>query len=88
MDRGDMKRKISWTLRCDDGVKREVRVELSHGSMKWQFKRADEERWDYDTPATAADWDMLETIIEHRQGRGRALNFKPVVARFRSMAGV
>ena len=82
-----MKRRISWTTRCDDGVKKETRVELSRGNIKWQFKRADQEQWDYDTEPEALDWDMLEDIIERRMGRGRALNIKDAVARFRSAAG-
>ena len=40
-----MKQKISWTLREEDGVKREVRVEVAAKSIKWQFKRADEDAW-------------------------------------------
>jgi len=82
-----MKRRISWTQRGEDGVKRETRVELSRGSIKWQFKRADEAHWDYDSPPQAADWDQLEEILERRAGRGRTVDMKDVVARFRSTAG-
>ncbi len=69
-----MKRKISWTRRCEDGVKREVRVELSRGGIKWQFKRADEERWDYNSAPTEEEWDALAEILRRRVARGRGVN--------------
>jgi len=81
------KKRISWTLRCEDGVKRETRVEVSRGDIKWQFKRADEERWDYDSRPRPEDWDMLEQILERRAGRGRGMTTKELVARFRRDAG-
>lgn len=79
---------ISWTLRCEDGVKREVRVEITEKSMKWQFKRKDEERWDYDSLPTAADWDNLEDILKRRIGRGRGVKAIEIVRKFRSIANV
>ncbi len=66
-----MKRKTSWTHKCEDGVKREVRVELHHGTIKWQFKRKDEESWDYDSKPTKKDWDALEDILKRRAHRGK-----------------
>ena len=66
-----MKRKISWTRREEDGVKREVRVTISRGKIKWQFKRADQDRWDYDSPPTGEEWDTLEEILGRRMRRGR-----------------
>lgn len=69
-----MKRKISWTRRCEDGVKREVRVVVSRGGIKWQFKRADEARWDYDTAPTEEEWDALTEILRRRAARGRSVN--------------
>lgn len=83
-----MKSKLSWTERCEDGVKRETRVEVSRGSIKWQFKRADEAQWDYDRVPDAQDWDELQEILERRAGRGRALGIRESVARLRIRAGV
>lgn len=83
-----MSHKISWTHKCDDGVKREVRVDITHGGMKWQFKRKDQERWDYDSTPTSDDWDKLEEILERRTGRGRAINLLETVRKLRSKAGV
>jgi len=64
---------VSWTERQEDGVKRETRVHIIVNNFKWQFKRADEERWDYDSQPTEADWDTLEDILRRRAGRGRAV---------------
>lgn len=83
-----MKRKISWTKRCDDGVKREVRVDVTKGALKWQFKRADEERWDYDSEPLVEDWDELESILIRREGRGRGVHMHDVVRKHRERAGV
>jgi hypothetical protein len=76
-------RKISWTLRCEDGVKREVRAEVSAHGIKWQFKRKDEERWDYDSLPTADDWDELMAILKRRMGRGRAMDILAKVEKMR-----
>ena len=83
-----MKHKISWTKRCEDGVKREVRVEIAAGHMKWQFKRADWERWDYDSAPTKEDWDELEDILTRREARGKGLHMHEIVRKMRSKAGV
>ncbi len=83
-----MRRKMEWKHRCEDGVKREVRVEISHASMKWQFKRKDEPRWDYDSIPTAADWDALEEVIDRRAARGKALGLQEAVRKMRAEAGV
>lgn len=49
-----MHRQICWVERLGDGVKREVRVAIQRQEIKWQFKRSDEERWDY-TSAPSRD---------------------------------
>lgn len=67
-------------------MKREVRVEVTRGSIKWQFKRKDEERWDYDSPALPEDWDELEDIMMRRAGRGRSGNMIEVVRKMRRNA--
>ena len=54
-------------------MKRFTRVKFpGNGVIKWQFKRADEERWDYDTPPTAEDWKTLEEKVDKLYHRRRA----------------
>jgi hypothetical protein len=79
-----MKSRISWTEREADGVKRETRVQVANNGLKWQFKRADEERWDYDTEPSEADWDTLEDILRRRAGRGRSVKMLETVLRLRA----
>ncbi len=68
-----MKKDIGWTERMEDGVKRETRITFLPGDrIKWQFKRSDQERWDYDTPPTKADWDTLLEKAEGFYNRRRA----------------
>lgn len=67
-----MQRQICWIDRLDDGVKREVRVAIQSGAVKWQFKRSDEELWDYDGPPTKDDWDALLEKVENRYHRRTA----------------
>lgn len=81
-------KRISWTLKCEDGVKREVRAQVSHGGVKWSFKRKDEERWDYDSPPKKEDWDELEDILERRTRRGKAGNMLEAVRKLRCNAHV
>lgn len=64
-----MMRQICWVERGEDGVKREVRVAVQQGRVKWQFKRDDQERWDYDGPASQSDWDLLLEKMENRYQR-------------------
>ena len=84
-----MKADIEWTERLDDGVKRKIRITfLGKGKMKWQTKRSDEERWDYDTPPTPEDWEALETKTESLYNR-RRIPFKnlELVRTLRKKAG-
>lgn len=81
-----MKKRTTWTKKCEDGVKREVRVELHHGKIKWQFKRQDEEKWDYDSLPTSADWDELEDILTRRAQRGKGGDILDSVKKMRSKA--
>jgi hypothetical protein len=68
-----MKRDIEWVERIDDGVKRTVRIAISmNKGVKWQFKRSDEERWDYDTPPSSEDWKNLEEKVAALYNRRRA----------------
>ena len=65
-----MRRQIRWTHKLDDGTKREVRVSVHGRAIKWQFRRSDESKWDYDTPPTPVDWDTLEQRLLDRYQRG------------------
>ncbi len=68
-----MKRDIEWKEKLDGGVKRIVRVKFpGGGQIKWQFKRSDEEQWDYDSPATPEEWELLEDKIDALYHRRRA----------------
>lgn len=68
-----MKRDMEWKERLEDGVKRTVRVSFpGGGKIKWQFKRSDEERWDYDTPPSPEDWLQLEEKVDALYHRRRA----------------
>ena len=84
-----MKRDIEWKERLDDGVKRIVRVKFpGGGQIKWQFKRSDEERWDYDTPATAEDWEILEEKVDKLYQRNRcALRDRELVKKLKAEHG-
>jgi len=82
-----VKRKISWTRRCEDGVKREARVVVSRGDIKWQFKRADKERWNYDIAPTEEEWDTLEEILRRRLNRGSGINLMESTRKFRRRDG-
>lgn len=64
-----MMRQVCWIEKLDDGVKREIRVAVERNQVKWQFKRSDEERWDYTTPATREDWDHFMERMEDRYQR-------------------
>ncbi|VGO22790.1 hypothetical protein [Pontiella sulfatireligans] len=67
-----MKHDIEWVEKLEDRIKRKVRITF-HGpnNIKWQFKRSDEEFWDYDTPPTAEDWNALEEKIDTLYHRRR-----------------
>ena len=67
-----MKADIEWTERLEDRVKRKVRVTFhGHDVIKWQFKRSDEDSWDYDTPPTPEDWEYLEDKVDGLYHRRR-----------------
>ncbi len=81
-----MHKRISWTERLPDGVKREVRVEVSHKHLKWQCKRKDQDAWDYGLEPDARDWDQLEDILRRRAARGRATDLLASVRAQRAKA--
>ena len=67
-----MHRMICWIDRLEGGVKREVRVKIQNDGIKWQFKRSDEEQWDYDGAPSKDDLDALLTKVENRYHRRTA----------------
>jgi len=64
-----MQRQVCWFDRLEDGIKREVRVTVQQGKVKWQFKRATDERWDYDSLPSKDDWNTLLAKLEDRYNR-------------------
>lgn len=67
-----MKRHIEWVEKLDGGVKRKVRISFpGRGQVKWQFKRSDEDAWDYDSPPTLDDWEALEEKLSGGYNRRR-----------------
>lgn len=66
-----MRRPLCWTEKLEDGVKREVRVSFQGRGLHWQWKRSDEEKWVYDAPLTATDWDSLESLAQNWYVRHR-----------------
>ena len=66
-----MRRQICWTERVEGSVAVEIRVTLHAGEVKWQFLRAEEERWDYDAAPSAEQWTELERRLQDRYQRGQ-----------------
>ena len=82
-----MPKQTTWIAREPDGVKREVRVTITHRGLRWQHKRADEERWHYDEKPRPDDWDALEDILVRRTGRGRNVDALALVRRIKPHTG-
>ena len=65
-----------WTVRDDDGVKREIRVIKEAGLFRFQTKRTDAEMWTYfdnkKTKPTPADVESLIDVLERKYQRKRA----------------
>jgi len=55
---------IEWVEKLEGGVRRKIRVTFFKDRIKWQTKRSDQEKWDYDTPPSPADWETLEIRVE------------------------
>ena len=67
-----VKAHLEWTDKPEPGIKRKVRITfIKSRDIKWQFKRSDEEHWDYDHPPTLEDWDTLEKKTEALYQRRR-----------------
>ncbi len=78
---------ISWTVKLPEGgVKRETRVHVSQRHLKWQFKRSDQEAWDYGSDPETGDWDRLEDVLRRRAGRGTSINLVAAVQALRKKA--
>lgn len=82
-----MHNRISWTVKCEDGGKRETRVQVSRRSLKWQFKHSADDAWDYDSEPTTEDWDMLVDVLRRRAARGRGGIALEAVLKLRTKAG-
>ena len=70
-----MRKPVCWVERLDEGGKREVRVTIAGGRIRWQMKRSDEEAWNYTPALTDEDWSVLQTNMERRYQR-RNVPFK------------
>ena len=67
-----VKAHLEWTDKPEPGIKRKVRITfIKNRNIKWQFKRSDEEQWDYDYSPTLEDWDTLEKKTEALYQRRR-----------------
>ncbi|MCX6959754.1 MAG: hypothetical protein ACOYOI_08370 [Chthoniobacterales bacterium] len=64
-----------WTLRDEDGVKREIRVIKEAGLFRFQTKRSDAAMWTYydnkKTKPPAADVESLIEVLERKYQRKR-----------------
>ena len=64
-----------WTLRDEDGVKREIRVIKEAGLFRFQTKRADAAMWTYydnkKTKPPAFDVESLIEVLERKYQRKR-----------------
>jgi len=65
-----------WTVRDEDGVKREIRVIKEAGLFRFQTKRSDAEVWTYfdnkKTKPASADVESLIDVLERKYQRKRA----------------
>ena len=67
-----MKAHIEWTDKPEVGIKRKVRITFIKGQeVKWQFKRSDEEYWNYDLHPSLDDWEVLKKKTEALYQRRR-----------------
>ncbi|MDF7808749.1 hypothetical protein P4E94_14975 [Pontiellaceae bacterium B12219] len=67
-----MKADIEWVEKLENRIKRKIRITFEgQDKLKWQFKRSDEEFWDYDTPPTLDDWETLLDKMDQLYHRRR-----------------
>jgi len=74
-----MRRQVRWVNKLEDGSKRQVRVTVGAGKVKWQCKLANEEEWNYDMIPIMEDWDALDEVVGRRQKRQRGASEKDVI---------
>ena len=56
-----MKAHIEWVEKIDVKIKKKIRITfIGKKQIKWQFKRSDQEKWDYDSKPTIEEWNYLE----------------------------
>jgi hypothetical protein len=67
-----MHNRHAWTVRAEDGMKREVRVIKSEGSWRFQAKRADEGGWSYYDEPLLEDLEEFREILFRKYQRRRA----------------
>lgn len=74
-----------WTVRDEDGVKREIRVSKEAGLFRFQTKRDDAEAWTYfdnrKTHPTVADMESFLDVLERKYQRRRASHDDLVLAK-------
>jgi hypothetical protein len=65
-----------WTVRDEDGMKREIRVSKEAGLFRFQTKRDDAESWTYydnrKTHPPLADMESFLDVLERKYQRRRA----------------
>lgn len=69
-------REIAWIQKLEDGVKREIRVNLRGKQLKWQSKRSDEEKWDYDSEPSELDWEEFMDKMKNRLLRNHGVDIQ------------
>jgi hypothetical protein len=67
-----VKADIEWVEKLENRLKRKIRITFQgQGRIKWQFKRSDEDSWNYDAAPSTTDWDTLEAKVEGLYNRRR-----------------
>jgi carbonic anhydrase len=80
-----MRRPIGWIDKNWQDGKREVRASFRGESIKWQFKPAGENEWDYDSEPTEENWLELEKKIENLCQRGHLYQKELALAQARGV---
>ncbi|MBX9742095.1 MAG: hypothetical protein K2W99_00925 [Chthoniobacterales bacterium] len=70
----------SWTVREEDGVKREIRVTKQASRWRFQSKRADATIWTYYTKPLAQDLSSFIEVLERKYQRRRAAHHDILLA--------
>lgn len=70
----------AWTLRDEDGVKREIRVTKEASRWRFQSKRADATAWTYFKKPLAADLISFIEVLDRKYRRRRAAHHDILLA--------